>query len=270
MSQAEPQIAQTAQAGAPARQVMETEGLRSMTRPDRLTRLFMAIIAFAERLNLKYAVHGNPCVYDNAEFPWVAAVERNWRAIRRELDAVLQRRAELPPIQDLTADVGSITKDAGWKVFVLTAYGMTAERNARLCPETWRSVRQIPGLKTAMFSVFEPGKRLPPHRGPYNGVLRFHLGLLVPEDERIGIRIGTEVRHWREGEGLVFDDAYEHEAWNESDQARVVLFVDFVKPLRFPANLVNATLLRLAAFTPFIREGNDNLQGWEREFHRAK
>ena len=188
----------------------------------------------------------------------------------RELEAVLQRRAELPPIQDLTADVGSITKDQGWKVFVLTAYGMTAERNTRLCPETWRSVRQIPGLKTAMFSVFEPGKRLPAHRGPYNGVLRFHLGLLVPEDERIGIRIGPEVRHWQEGKGLVFYDAYEHEAWNESDHARVVLFVDFVKPLRFPANLVNATLLSLAAFTPFIREGNDNLQRWEKEFHRAK
>jgi ornithine lipid ester-linked acyl 2-hydroxylase len=175
----------------------------------------------------------------------------------------------LPNVQDITVDAQSITQDAGWKMFLLTAYGITSRANIALCPETWRILQRIPGLKTAMFSVFQPGKRLPPHRGPYNGVLRFHLGLLVPAgDDKIGIRVGPEVRHWKEGSGLVFDDAFEHEAWNETDQARVVLFVDFVKPLRFPANILNKMLLSLAVFTPFVREGNDNLRRWERQFYR--
>ena len=66
---------------------------------------------------------------------------------------------------------------------------------------------------------------------------------------------------------LIFDDAYEHEAWNDTGAPRVVLFVDFAKPLRFPANLLNALLLRLAVFTPFLREGDANLRRWERRFH---
>jgi ornithine lipid ester-linked acyl 2-hydroxylase len=249
-------------------QRLATEGVASMDRPGMVARFFMAVVERAERLNLRYAKFGNPCVYDNGLFPWVAGIESNWMAIRSELDRVLVRRNELPNIQDITADAKAITTDAGWKIFLLVAYGIKSEPNIALCPETWRIVQNIPGLKTAMFSVFQPGKRLPPHRGPYNGVLRLHLGLLVPEhDGNLGIRIGPERRSWSEGSVLIFDDAYEHEAWNETGKPRVVLFVDFEKPLRFPANLVNRTLLRLALLTPYLREGNDNLRRWERQFH---
>jgi aspartyl/asparaginyl beta-hydroxylase (cupin superfamily) len=130
-------------------------------------------------------------------------------------------------------------------------------------------VRHIPGLKTAMFSIFEPGKHLPAHRGPYNGVLRLHLGLIVPdaEPDKIAIRVDRQVCRWQEGKVLIFDDAYEHEAWNHSSETRVVLFVDFVKPLRFPARLVNWALMNLAVFTPFIQEGMDNHKAWEKRFH---
>lgn len=239
-----------------------------MERPGAVTRLFMAIVACAERLNLRRAKLGNPCVYDSAAFPWAAAVELDWRAIRDELDRVLARKADLPNVQDITADASAISHDVGWKIFPLTAYGIRSQPNIDLCPQTWRVVQGIPGLRTAMFSILDPGQRIPPHRGPYNGVLRLHLGLLVPEPhERVGIRIGLEQRHWQEGRVLIFDDAYEHEVWNETGQLRVVLFVDFEKPLRFPANLLNRLLLGLAPFTPFLREGENNLRRWERRFH---
>ena len=99
-------------------------------------------------------------------------------------------------------------------------------------------------------------------------MLRLHLGLIVPEPhDQLGIRVETDVRHWEEGRVLIFDDAYEHEAWNRSDRVRVVLFVDFVKPLKFPANVVNWLVLNLAVFTPFIREGYDNQRKWEQRFY---
>ncbi len=178
------------------------------------------------------------------------------------------RKAELPNVQDITADAASLSQDADWKIFPLIAYGIRSQPNIELCPETWRVVQTIPRLRTAMFSILEPGKRLPPHRGPYNGVLRLHLGLLIPEPrERVAIRVGPEQHHWAEGRVLIFDDAYEHEAWNETAQVRVVLFVDFERPMRFPANVINRLLLGLAPFTPFLREGADNLRRWERRFH---
>jgi ornithine lipid ester-linked acyl 2-hydroxylase len=252
-------------------QHLATEGIAPMARVGIFARIFMSVVDFSERLNLRCAKFGNPFVYDNALFPWVADIERNWKLVRSELDRILVRRSELPNVQDITLDARSITQDAGWKIFLLTAYGIKSEPNIALCPETWRLVQHIPGLRTAMFSIFQPGKRLPPHRGPYNGVLRLHLGLLVPEhDNNLGIRIGTDSRSWSEGSVLIFDDAYEHEAWNETGEPRVVLFVDFEKPLRFPANIINRILLSLAFLTPYLREGNDNLRRWEREFHSRK
>jgi aspartyl/asparaginyl beta-hydroxylase (cupin superfamily) len=249
-------------------QSWQTEGIAPMERPGAVARLFMAIVAFVERLNLKRARLGNPCIYDRADFPWAAGVEREWRAIRAELDHVLVRKADLPNVQEITADAAALSRDAGWKIFPLVAYGLRSQPNIDLCPQTWRIVQAIPGLTTVMFSILEPGKRIPPHRGPYNGVLRLHLGLIVPQPrERLAIRVGPERRHWQEGEALIFDDAYEHEAWNETAGLRVVLFVDFEKPLRFPARTLNRLLLRLAVFTPFVREGGDNLRRWERRFH---
>jgi beta-hydroxylase len=245
-----------------------TAGIKPLERPSPLTRAFMAVVAWVERLNLKLSKVGNPPIYDNAVFPWRKLIERDWRAIRAELDHVLTRKDDLPGFHELSTDVAVISQDRGWKTFFLCGYGFHSDANIRLCPQTWAACQNIPGLITVMFSILEPGKHLPPHRGPYNGVLRLHLGLIVPEPrDHLGIRVEKDVYRWREGEAVIFDDAYEHEAWNRTPHTRVVLFVDFRKPLRFPANLLNWLLLHLAIFTPFIREGVDNQKAWEKKFY---
>jgi len=245
-----------------------TPGLESMKRPSRITRVFMGIVAWAERLNLKHSRVGNPPIYDKAVFPWVGEVERAYPAIRAELEHVLTRKEELPGFHELSSDVASISTDRGWKTYLLCGYGFRSEANIAACPQTWAACRKIPGLITAMFSILEPGKHLPPHRGPYNGVLRLHLGLIVPEPrDQLGIRVENRLYRWREGEAVVFDDAYEHEAWNRTAHTRVVLFIDFVKPTRQPARLFNWLLLNLAPFTPFIREGLDHQKAWEKKFY---
>lgn len=249
-------------------QSLNTAGITPMGRPSAITRFFMGIVAWAEKLNFKYARLGNPPVYDNATFPWVAEVEKAWPEIRSELDRVLMRQSELPSFQDISTDVKTISSDSGWKTFFLVGFGVKSEQNIRACPQTWEAVQKIPGLKTAMFSIFEPGKHLPAHRGPYNGVLRLHLGMIVPEPaDKLAIRVKDQICRWQEGKALIFDDAYEHEAWNHTDETRVVLFIDFVKPLKFPARFVNWTLMNLAVFTPFIREGLDNHKAWEKKFY---
>jgi len=251
-----------------AAQKFGTAGIRPLARPSRITRFFMRVVAFAETLNLHFSKVGNPSIYDKAVFPWTRAIEGEWRVIQAELHRVLTRKDELPGFHELASDVSTISTDRGWKTFLLAGYGYRSENNIGLCPETWRICQNIPGLITVMYSILEPGKHLPPHRGPYNGVLRLHLGLVVPEPrDQLGIRVEDQLYRWREGEVVVFDDAYEHEAWNRTSQTRVVLFVDFRKPLRFPANVVNWLLLHLAMFTPFIREGMDNQKAWEKKFY---
>ncbi len=245
-----------------------TDGIKPMQRASAVTRLFMKVVGFVERLNVSQSKVGNPPIYDNAVFPWAQLVEKDWRAIRAELDHVLERKDDLPGFHELSTDVSTISQDRGWKTFFLSGYGFKSENNIRKCPETWRICQNIPGLITVMYSILEPGKHLPAHRGPYNGVLRLHLGLIVPEPrDQLGIRVEKEVYRWKEGEAVIFDDAYEHEAWNNTPHTRVVLFVDFRKPLRFPANFFNWLLLNLAIFTPFIREGMDNQKAWEKKFY---
>ncbi|HXD44395.1 MAG TPA: aspartyl/asparaginyl beta-hydroxylase domain-containing protein [Pseudolabrys sp.] len=246
-----------------------TAGIKPLERPSLITRFFMRIVAAAERLNLTCSKVGNPPIYRHGAFPWTQEVEAEWRTIRTELDRVLSRKEELPGFHELATDVVTISQDRGWKTFFLAGYGFRSDANIALCPQTWRACQKIPGLITVMFSILEPGKHLPPHRGPYNGVLRLHLGLIIPEPrDQLGIRVENELYRWKEGEAVIFDDAYEHEAWNDTAHTRVVLFVDFVKPMRQPARFFNWLLLHLAVFTPFIREGVDNQKAWEKRFYR--
>jgi ornithine lipid ester-linked acyl 2-hydroxylase len=259
---------QGANAGEPPAQRFATAGIKPMTRPSLTTRVLMRVVALVERLNIRCSTVGNPPIYDRAAFPWVAEVERATPAIRAELERVLRRQDELPGFHELSSDVATISTDRGWKTFLLCGYGFRSEANIAACPATWAACQKIPGLITAMFSILEPGKHLPPHRGPYNGVLRLHLGLIVPAPrEQLGIRVDRQLYRWREGEAAVFDDAYEHEAWNRTAATRVVLFVDFVKPTHQPARFLNWLLLHLAPFTPFIREGLDNQKAWEKRFY---
>lgn len=249
-------------------QTFGTDGIKPMARPSLMTRVFMRVVEWAERLNLKHSKVGNPAIYDNAVFPWTREIEAEWTLIRAELERVLTRKDDLPGFHEIASDVATISQDGGWKSFILSGYGFQSEANIRACPQTWRICQKIPGLITVMFSILEPGKHLPPHRGPYNGVLRLHLGLIVPEPRsQLGIRVGKEVYRWEEGRAVIFDDAYDHEAWNRTAHTRVVLFVDFVKPLRFPARFVNWLLLNLAMFSPFIREGTEKHKAWEQKFY---
>jgi beta-hydroxylase len=214
---------------------------------------------------------GQHTFFDSADFPWVEKLEAHWRVIRRELDELLRYRDDLPNFQEISTHQSILTDDDRWKTVFFYGYGRSQRGSLERCPETARLLQEIPGMTTAMFSILAPGKRIPPHHGPYTGVLRYHLALLVPEPaEACGIRVGADVRHWQEGRSLVFDDVFEHEVWNDTAGTRVVLFVDFKRPLEGPARFLNALLLTLIALSPFVRDAAARHRAWEERFERAR
>lgn len=220
-----------------------------------------------ERYVLRSSLVPTTPFLDPADFDWVATLEAGWADIREELDTVLQRQADLPNFQDISVDQATITDDDQWKTFFLFGYGFKAEGNCARCPRTAALLEQVPGMTTAMFSILGPGKHIEAHRGPYRGVLRYHLGLRIPEPaSAAGISVGGEVRHWVEGGSLVFDDGYEHFAWNDTDGVRVVLFVDVIRPLRRPAADLNRGLIKAIGVSPFIRDAKRRHQAWEKRF----
>jgi beta-hydroxylase len=212
---------------------------------------------FAERVVAKTAKHGNPAVYDNRFFPEFRALEANWKTIRRELDGVLDMdsRKALPTLQDISPVNTALTADEKWRIFMLYSYGKRIEHNCAKCPETTRLVEQLPGLKTAMFSILSPGKHIAEHRGPYNGVLRYHHGLIIPEPrERCRIAVNGQICHWEEGKGLIFDDSFRHEVWNDTEGQRVVLFITFDRPMRFPFAIFNWGINKLHELSTYHQE----------------
>jgi aspartyl/asparaginyl beta-hydroxylase (cupin superfamily) len=82
---------------------------------------------------------------------------------------------------------------------------------------------------SAFFSVLKPRTRLPPHTGTTNTRSIVHLPLVIPAG--CGFRVGADVRTWKKGEAWVFDDSIEHEAWNDSDEIRIILIFDIWNPL---------------------------------------
>jgi ornithine lipid ester-linked acyl 2-hydroxylase len=183
--------------------------------------------------------------FEPEAFPWTAQIEAGWKSIRRELDALMMRRDQIPNFQDVSKAQSALTEGDQWKTFFFSTFGgKKIEENCAQCPETTRLLELIPGLRQSMFSILAPQKHIPPHRGPYKGLLRYHLGLIIPGAEgNCRIRVGDTVRTWKEGKSMIFDDSNEHEAWNDTDSYRVVLFVDFVRPTIFPFSVINHSII---------------------------
>lgn len=159
----------------------------------------------------------------NADYPFTEMLAAAYPAIRREVEALDKSKFQTWHQTELY----KFSEAASWRVFGLVGFGERIEENCALCPETVRAVEQIPGLTTAGFSWFAPGTHIDPHLGFTHDVLRCHLGIIVPEG--CAIRVGTETRPWREGKVFVFDDTYEHEAWNHGTADRFILLLDFLK-----------------------------------------
>jgi beta-hydroxylase len=224
-----------------------------------------------ERWLLRHSLVPTTPFLSPGTFAWVKRAEEAVPAVQAELDEVLRHRDDLPNFQDISVDQASISSDDGWKTFFFLGYGFRSEANCRRCPKTAALLDSIPGLVTSFFSVLSPGKRIPAHRGPWRGVLRYHLALKVPEPASAsGIRVGGEEAHWEQGKSLLFDDGYSHEAWNGTDGVRVVLFCDVLRPLRPPADQVNRLLVKAIGWSPFVQDARDRHQAWEKRVENLR
>jgi aspartate beta-hydroxylase len=161
--------------------------------------------------------------HEPGDFPLVAYLESHFEEIRTELLA----------ITDFHAETERIGRTGDWDVAFLYERGRRHDDVCDACPvttrgiETHRTIRTMAGL--IYVSRLRPHTHLDAHRGPTNVRLRCHLGIDVPEGD-CAIRVGPDTRQWTEGRCLVFDDYFEHEAWNHTDEDRLVLIVDLWHP----------------------------------------
>ncbi|MGC4088042.1 MAG: aspartyl/asparaginyl beta-hydroxylase domain-containing protein [Polyangiaceae bacterium] len=203
------------------------------------------LVLFVPQLLIRRTRDGRRRFFEPSEFPWVAEFEAAYPEILEEYRRISKQA--LPNYQDIEEVNVQINTDDQWKTYFLHYYGYPLAKAERECPRTVRALKQIPGLQFAMFSILAPRKHIAAHKGPYAGVLRYHLGVDVPDG--CVIRVDADERSWANGVSLVFDDSFEHEVWNHSDKPRCVLFVDVERPLPGWLSSINRFLLARSAST---------------------
>ena len=196
------------------------------------------------------------------DFPWTQVLRDHWQAIREEAMTVAMVGDNAPSLATISPDHRSIAEVNKWKSFFLYGYGYAIEENMAQCPVTARLIRNIPGLNSAFFSILEPGTHIPDHRGVTKGLITCHLGLIVPRDGDVRMRVHDRIVRWAEGETLVFDDTYRHEVWNETGGTRVVLLIQFERPLRQPGKFFADFFMGFVRRSAFVQEARDNILSW--------
>jgi len=172
--------------------------------------------------------------------PWAATLRDAWREIRDEAAELLREDRDfvsflgLKPGQMAPKSIGGAAANPAWDAYFFYRHGVRYDANHDRCPRTsallesielCRVARQAPEI---LFSLIRPQSSILPHYGVTNTRLVFHLPLVVPPDCALSVA-GVEHR-WREGEPILFDDTYQHEAWNRSDRPRLILLMDCWNP----------------------------------------
>jgi hypothetical protein len=212
-----------------------------------------------------------------AVIPELGALEDAFPAIQAEMEAVLRDRDRIPVMHDVYDKMFFKTKgegaslltnliygpdtglfdrigSPGWQTFNLITFHQLVPHNAKRCPVTVKLLLAVPGVQSALFSIIAPGTFIPPHSDPAKGVIRYHLALKVPTDrERCYITVDEQRYCWETGKAVLFDDVFEHWVRNDTDEERVVLFVDILRPLTGVAALLQGAANVANCFHPGVR-----------------
>ncbi len=180
--------------------------------------------------NIGFTEKNPKLFYDSSDFDFLKPIQENFSIIKSELLELISEEKDDQWLKTFPSYVKS-EKNKAWKVFSFIFFNMKFPNHAKLCPKTAEIIYSIPQILSCDYSYLKPKTHVLPHKGYSKMVLRGHLPLIVPNEELCGIKIETEIRHWKEGELLIFDDSFTHEAWNNADSHRVVLMFDIPNPL---------------------------------------
>jgi len=204
------------------------------------------------------------------DYPGLAELEAGYADVRRECEALVGLRHRMVDVENMAGKYTSGGIHAiAWKAFMFKSYHFIEENCAR-APQTSKLLRNIPGLYTAFFSVLDGGQYITPHWGYWKGFLRYHLGVIIPknnEDRACWLRVNPnaddethdkslieqgEKYWWKEGEGVMFDDTFLHDAKNGSSDVRVILWLDIRRKMPLYLQALNTMVLEIAHRTPAI------------------
>jgi aspartate beta-hydroxylase len=212
-------------APVPSRISAETDNGAAPEKPARLDRYLTSFSEGSAAQSARYPDLPSRPWHDPGNFPIVAALEHDYEVIKKEI--VRLTGDNFQPESERIARKGT------WEVAFFYERGKINVQNCALCPTIATIVGQYETMRTVSGLIYvsrlKAGTHIAPHSGPTNLRVRCHLGISIPDGD-CGLRVGNETASWSDGKCILFDDSYEHEAWNYTDQERIVLIVDLWHP----------------------------------------
>lgn len=163
------------------------------------------------------------------QFGWEQKLEAHTQQITQELKGIY---AETMPVRVWGQ---KINPALAWRKYPLTFTGLDILDAHEKCPVLSSLLKEVPNLLGAEFSVLPPGRIIEPHENcVFPQMIRSHLPLIVPamksKDKAVKLVVDDIDWHWKVGELVTFDDVKPHWACNLSDELRVVLILDVLRP----------------------------------------
>lgn len=173
----------------------------------------------------------NKPFFDRKDFPALSHLRNHWQIMRDEAQQLVAQGYIRAAEHHDDMGFNSFFK-RGWKRFYLKWYDNCLPSAEQLCPKTVAILKETPGLNGAMFALLPKKGKLNPHRDPYAGSIRYHLGLITPNSDQCQIYVDGIAYTWKDGEDVLFDETFIHHAKNNTDQDRIILLCDIERPMR--------------------------------------
>jgi len=213
-----------------------------------------------------HRIDAPPILDSERDFPNGARFKAAWREMRDEAIAITRDRARIPRFHDIMQEQGAISANDGrdWRMYVMKAYGADVDKNLASAPVMRRLLDACPEVLSATYSYLAPGKHIPEHRGPFRGIMRFHVGLSMPRDSRgeLGATLWVDHEPHRldNGDCMLWDDTYPHEVLNATDEVRIALLLDVWRP-RQPADMAALSSVIVSTARAFARRRPESFVG---------
>tara|TARA_Y100000768_G_C23844705_1_gene617894 strand:+ start:216 stop:935 length:720 start_codon:yes stop_codon:yes gene_type:complete len=225
--------------------------------------IIISIIIFLNFINVRYLYYDTINYVANIINPYIASnslidnkpfynglflyetriLTKNWKIFRDE--ALLNYKSYSDVKGDYFFEDDLIKTNNKWKKIYIKLHSDIHPLARKLCPKSSNIIHSLPNIKLAMFSLLEPGTKIHPHKGPYKGLLRYHLGLITPNSDDCFISVNNIKYSWKDGDGIIFDDTFEHWVNNNTDKRRIILLCDIIRPVNYSAHIINIIILNI-------------------------
>lgn len=122
-------------------------------------------------------------------------------------------------------------KENQWQIIPLKFWGLNKRKMGKSYPIANAIINKIPFVSSATFSKLNPQTSIDPHVGDSNIMYRIHVPLIIPAKlPACGFKISDKSISWDENKIFAFCDAHQHEAWNNTNEDRVIFILDIIRP----------------------------------------